>query len=133
MNKKSNNAQVVVANTTNVDAAATPSYDEVFKAIPAKEHRTFGPEDFNAIAGLKFPESVEEIAAFVKGSTPNKVYALCVLGGKTEAQRVAKLFLADGVVLKPSAASSFKSVDKGGSEFYAGKLAYGLLSYVKNS
>ena len=71
--------------------------------------------------------------AFSADKTAGEVFAIALAGGKTEAIRVAKLFQADGVVLKPSAASSFKSVVEGKTAYWAGKLAYGIISYVKNS
>lgn len=129
---KSNKTTNEAVNTLN-ETSTVLSYEEILAKVPAKEHRTFTAEDYAAVQCLVFPDTVAEIAAFVKGLSPNKVFALLTICGKTKCQRIAKLFLADGVVLKASAAASFKSVDKGGSEFIPGKTAYGLLSYVKNS
>lgn len=129
---KSNKTTNEAVDTLN-ETSTVLSYEEIFAKVPAKEHRTFTAEDYAAVQGLVFPDTVAEIAAFVKGLSPNKVFALLTIGGKTECQRIAKLFLADGVVLLSSAAASFKTVDKGATEFIPGKTAYGLLSYVKNS
>lgn len=130
---KSIKTQTNAAVTTENETSTVLSYESILAKVPAKEHRTFTAEDFAAIQGVVFPDSVEEIATVVKGLTPGKLFAYLTLGGKTECQRIAKLFLAEGVSLKASAAASFKSVDKGGSEFIPGKTAYGLISYTKNS
>ena len=113
------------------DNVAPMTYDEAVLLVPAKEHRTFTPEDVTAVAALKFPETEGEIKAMAKGLTHNQIFALCVVSGSAECKRVAKVFLADGVVLKPSAAASFKSVEKGTTQFFAGKTAYGLISAIK--
>ena len=135
MSKKSDSVVTTVNVNTGAEAVAPEAtYADICALVPAKEHRTFTEADLAAAKLLKFPESAKEIAATTKGLPAGVVFALCVLAGKAGCGAVAKAILADDtIILKPSASASFKSVDKGMTEFFAGKTAYGLLSMGKNS
>lgn len=130
-NTAENNTNTVSEPATEVNDALT--FDIVLDRVPAKEHRTFEESDFNAVVNMEFPATAAEVKEFARGLSANKLFCLSTKVGKTECTRVAKLFLESNMQLKPSAIASMKSVEKGTTEFWAGKLTYGLLSAVKNS
>lgn len=132
--KKSN----IVENSNEVVAAiessvALPTYEETLALVPAKEHREFSLEDFNAIVDKTFPATVEEVIELAKTLSHGGIFALATKSGKAECMRVAKLFIESDRQLRASAIAGFKSAAGGKSEYFAGCLAYGLISAIKNS
>ena len=116
------------------EAAPVVTFETLKATVPSKEHRTFEQSDYDKAITMSYPTNGAELKAIVKASNANTVFALFLFHGKDEAVKLSKALLEEKELqMKASAVASFKSVAKGGTEFWAGKMAYGALSLAKNS
>lgn len=125
-----NNAEVIAPVEV---AVSLPSFEETLALVPAKEHRSFDVNDFNAVADKAFPATVDECLELVRALNAKQLFALATRSGRAECVKVAKLFIESDRKLLPSAIAGFKSVVGGKTAYSAGALTYSLLSAVKNS